>query len=267
MPKFNKPTPEKINTIWATNAVTGDIVEIDTSKIQQGWAQEKPPYESENWINQQHDQYIAYINQLGIPEWDQYTEYQAGKSYVQGSNNLTYKCIQTHTNKNPATAGNESFWKRFAQEATESSNLITIFQTLFPVGSTVGRPTNPGNTIANGGLGFGTWTKIEGRSLIGEGSYTDSRGENKTFSRGSSQGEYRHVLTESENAPHKHRYNTTTGFGGNTPVFKDTSFDKTSPNQEAPGTGDFPETVQSGNGDPHNNIHPVFAAPLWYRTA
>lgn len=131
MPKFNKPTPSKINTIWATNAVTGDVTEIDTSKIQQGWIQEKPPYQSENWINQQHDQYIAYINQLGVPEWDQYTEYQSGKSYVQASNNLIYKCIQTHVNKNPATAGNEAFWNVWEgnRQATTTQRGTTSYAT------------------------------------------------------------------------------------------------------------------------------------------
>lgn len=131
MPKFNKPTPSKINTVWATNAITGDVTEIDALKIQQGWVQEKPPYESENWINQQHDQYIAYMNQLGVPEWDQYTEYQAGKSYVQGSNNIIYKCIQTHVNKNPATAGNETFWEVFEgnRQATTSKRGTVRFAT------------------------------------------------------------------------------------------------------------------------------------------
>jgi len=139
MPKFNKPTPEKLNTIWAVNAVSGDVVEIDTNKIQQGWVQEKPPYEYENWINQQHDQYVAYINQLGIPEWDQYTEYQNGKSYVQGSNNVIYKCIQTHINKNPATAGNEAFWERFEgnRQATTTTRGTTEFATPPEVNSAV----------------------------------------------------------------------------------------------------------------------------------
>lgn len=162
MPKFNKPTPEKLNTIWAINSLGGDTVEPSVSKVEQGWVQEKPPYETENWINQQHDQYVAYINQLGIPEWDQYTEYQNGKSYVQGSNNVIYKCIQTHVNKNPATAGNEAFWERFEgnRQATTTTRGTVELATNNEVsqGSSTTRAVTPSG-ILSGLLGTGSLTE------------------------------------------------------------------------------------------------------------
>ena len=108
MPKFDKPA--NLNTIWASEALSQNNVYPSVSYAEEGWLQVKPPYQYENALNFKHDQMLAHLNQLGIPEWDSTTEYQAGKSYVQGSNNVVYKCIQTHINKNPATAGNEAFW-------------------------------------------------------------------------------------------------------------------------------------------------------------
>lgn len=121
MAKFDKPA--NLNTIWASTALSQNSVYPSTSYAQEGWLQVKPPLEYENAINYKHDQMLAHINQLGIVEWDSNTEYQAGKSYVQGSNNLLYKCVQTNVNKNPATAGNESFWEVFEgnRQATTSA--------------------------------------------------------------------------------------------------------------------------------------------------
>lgn len=114
MPKFNKPdTP---NVIWGVNALEEDLTRPDDSYIQTGWTQVKPPYEYENYSMNKLYQGFAYYNQLGLPEWDSDTEYQAGKSYVQASNMKIYKCIQTNVNKNPATAGNSSFWRLFDEE-------------------------------------------------------------------------------------------------------------------------------------------------------
>src|SRR5690606_19760746 len=110
MAKYEKPN--SVNVIWAVNALEGDIEKPSDSYIQTGWVQVKPPYEYENWSMQKLHQGLAYINQLGCVEWDNQTEYQADKSYVQGSDNRIYKCIQTHTIRNPV-AGNTAYWEVF----------------------------------------------------------------------------------------------------------------------------------------------------------
>ena len=91
MAKYNKPN--SINTIWAVNALSQDLEKPTDNYIQTGWTQVKPPYEYENWSMNKLHQGMAYLNQLGIPEWDMNTEYQAYKSYVQGSDNRLYRCI------------------------------------------------------------------------------------------------------------------------------------------------------------------------------
>lgn len=278
MPKYDKPSPELLNTIWASGALPTNNEYPDTAYAEEGWLQIKPPYQYENAINYKHDQFIAHINQLGIVEWDAETQYQAGKSYVQASNNLTYKCTQTHINKNPATAGNSAYWERFGRDPLENTVAQNVLEILFPVGSVVMRPTNPGNSINSGGLGFGSWTKIQGRSIIGEGGYRDSRGEYRSFSRGSSTGEYRHVLTDGEMPRHRHEGSTSSdthnhnytsisgggsSFGGDTDAFRSESTRSTSSDTH---NHSF-NTNYKGSDDPHNNIHPVFAAPIWYRTS
>jgi hypothetical protein len=107
-PKYTKPIDP--NVIWASTALSSDVVKPDNSKIIQGWIQEKPPLETENWLKNKLFLAYAYYNQLGIPEWDSNTEYQAGKSYVQGADGLVYKALVTNTNANPAGGGG-SLWE------------------------------------------------------------------------------------------------------------------------------------------------------------
>ncbi|MBG23894.1 MAG: hypothetical protein CMF22_10620 [Idiomarinaceae bacterium] len=430
MAKYTKPN--SVNTIWATSALGTDIEKPLDSYIQTGWTQVKPPYQYENWSMNKLHQGLAYYNQLGIPEWDAMTEYQAFKSYVQATDNRIYRCIQTHTNKDPS-AGNVNFWEvyegnrqattqargtvelatqneanegtrtdlaitastlhnkkatqsaegivkmatqaevsagtstntaispatlQFRTATTDQSGLVElatqaeaaqgtrddraltpeslsgVFQILFPVGSIIMRPTNPGNSIGSGGLGFGTWTKVTGRSIIGDGSYTDPNGTNRSFVAGNSEGEYTHQLTVNEMPAHDHpattggagghRHNGTTyGAGahshsGNTntagahthPVrvysdtqggplrvaagganqgFGDVDGDNSmrergnhshglNINNAGYHTHNFQTDFENnhthsvnvqnrgGNGY-HNNIHPVFVAPIWYRTS
>lgn len=92
---FNKPD---VNVVWAN---TGSVLTPVSSKINQGWVAEIPDFEFENWIQNRQDQFNAHVNQYGIPVWDAVTEYQANKSYVQGSNGIIYRALTTNTNKDP----------------------------------------------------------------------------------------------------------------------------------------------------------------------
>lgn len=116
MPLINKP--QNINKVWASS---GDRVAPSDQKINQGWVPEIPPHQWFNFIDNKQDQAIAHINQMGIPQWDAVTEYQAEKSYVQGpTNGVLYRATQTHTNQNPqVTSG---YWEvAFADAATAFS--------------------------------------------------------------------------------------------------------------------------------------------------
>lgn len=99
-----------LSLIWSS---AGDILKPSDTKIQSGWAAEVPPRQWFNWLDNRQDQAIAHIAQHGIAVWSAELEYQAGKSYVQGSNGKIYLCIQTHTNQDPVSDIAETYWVDF----------------------------------------------------------------------------------------------------------------------------------------------------------
>lgn len=96
MAEINKP--EGLNVMWAE---LGEKREPSDAKKRQGWVAEIPTYQDFNWLDGRQDQFIAHVNQHGLVSWDAETEYQAGKSYVMGTNGVIYKALTTNTGNNP----------------------------------------------------------------------------------------------------------------------------------------------------------------------
>jgi len=96
---------------WASD---GDKIAPSDAKIQTGWSPEIPPYQWENFIQNRQDEMLAYLNERGIPEWDNRTDYIAGKSYVQGSDGRVYKSVSasgpTTTVQDPVTDSTDTYW-------------------------------------------------------------------------------------------------------------------------------------------------------------
>jgi len=114
--------PQMLNVIWSSG---GDKVAPDTAKYNTGWLAEIPPRQYFNFIDWKQDQWAAYSNQIGIPEWDNETEYQADKSVVQGSNGTIYQCLVTGTNFDPVS-DISSRWRRVAIEEAPVNGLQYI---------------------------------------------------------------------------------------------------------------------------------------------
>lgn len=308
MATFAKPSD--LNTVWASEAISADIEKPSDSYIKKGWEQVKPPYEYENWIQNQQSAFIAYLNQYGFVGWDSETQYIKNQSIVRASNGLLYKCIQTHTNKNPAS-GNTSYWEVFegnrqattaargtvelattsevasgtsTTRAVTPSGLRGILEVIFPVGSILMRPTDPSKSIAQGGVGFGTWVKVEGRTLIGEGNWSDSRGQNKTFSANSSGGAYSHKMSTSEMPRHRHNGNTDTdthshGTGWDSGAEGDDPWDMLTAGNSGRKDGVFTQRTKSdshnhgfntsyeGSGNAFNITQPYYVVAIWQRTS
>lgn len=118
-------TKPNMQQIWASG---GDIVEPSDLKKQQGWTVEVPPHQFENWIQNRQDEYLAHINQRGIPAWDATTEYAAGGlSYVQGSDGVVYKSVAASgpstTTQDPTTDVTDIYWEvafTLTTQATET---------------------------------------------------------------------------------------------------------------------------------------------------
>lgn len=109
--------PNLINVVWASG---GDRVAPDIAKYNTGWLAEIPPRQYFNFIDWKQDQWAAYSNQIGIPEWDSETEYQAGKSVVQGTDGNIYQAVATTTGTDPVV-DTASRWRRVAVEDAPSN--------------------------------------------------------------------------------------------------------------------------------------------------
>jgi hypothetical protein len=105
MAQFLKPS--NLNNVWASG---GDRIYPGDTKYATGWQVEIPPRQYFNEIDYKQDQMLAHLNQHGIPVWDSETEYQADRSYVQGSTGTVYRCVQTHTAQNPDLDTNNDYW-------------------------------------------------------------------------------------------------------------------------------------------------------------
>ena len=147
MPLFTKP---QFNNVWASS---GTKLMPETTKILQGWVVEIPPYEFDNWIQNRQDALLAHINQVGIPMWDQTVEYQATKSYVQGTTSgVVYRAVTTNTNVNPELdiQGNWTVaFQASGQALLKSQNLADV----------------PDKAAARDNLGIATTAFYDGRYL------------------------------------------------------------------------------------------------------
>lgn len=91
--------------IWASN---GDVAVPSSEKVEIGHIVEKPKKEIVNWIENRQDQFMAYLNQVGIPEWDSKTTYKANVSFVNRSGTV-YKAKSQNIDKDPTP--NQDIWE------------------------------------------------------------------------------------------------------------------------------------------------------------
>ncbi len=138
--------------------------------------------------------------------------------------------------------------------AAIASAISAAKQALMPVGTvvTLGVSTNPATLY-----GFGTWTRIQGRVVVG---VSDSDSD---FDLNDTGGAKTHTLTTSEMPSHTHRFKT----GGS-------SIASTNDGIAIMGATVFqgygnPGTIieATGGGGAHNNMQPFIAKYVWERTA
>ena len=116
--------PSNINSLWAA---TGTKVPPDSSKRSLGWIAEKPSWQYFNSVLNRIDTIIAYINERGIVEWDNVTEYQANKSYVVGSDGNIYASIVTGSGINPTTDDGTNWLQVWNDQGVVKWNLSTAY--------------------------------------------------------------------------------------------------------------------------------------------
>ena len=166
----------------------------------------------------------------------------------------------------------------WADAKMSTKELVDI---LYPVGyiymST--NSANPGTLFPGT-----TWEAYaQGRVLIGAGTGTDSRSEKKTFTAGSTGGEYNHQLTVGELATHNHSA-TSNNTGAHTHTFARAKGDSDysngihnswwGPQNNATNTtntaGNHTHSISvnnAGGNEAHLNMQPYITCYIWQRTA
>lgn len=128
--------------------------------------------------------------------------------------------------------------------------------------------TNPGDPVADGGLGYGTWEAFgAGRVLVGLAS-------SGTFSTPSATGGAEtHALTTAELASHAHNLQpsgVTWGAGSGIALSNDAADTTTSNFGSTAKKYKFLKNIASstaGSGTAHNNLQPYEVVYMWKRTA
>lgn len=239
------------NTIWANAAPEIDPPDASLYALayESGSGKTPPKAGVHNFLFNRADQMLQHIEQNGVPVWDARTIY-ALNGWCLGSDGMLYRSRQVgNVNHNPI-GDDGTYWRSMASISLER---------VYPVGSVLMRPTNPGAAESAGGLGFGTWVNMAGRSPIGAGEYTDGNGETRSFTAGNSYGEYSHQLTILEMPQHDHPMS-----------YRSPGLDRLLSSKNWAGSYDGSEGYTSGprgGNQAHNNLPPVFAVAIWYRTA
>lgn len=137
----------------------------------------------------------------------------------------------------------------------------TTLQDVYPVGSIYisTASTNPGTTF-----GFGTWSAIQGRMLIGA---------DGTYAGGSTGGAATVTLSAAEMPVHTHVQNSHTHTTGSSAIERSYQFGVR--NDMLLGAGDMGGATgattatnqNAGSGAAHNNLPPYLAVYIWTRTA
>ena len=89
--------------VWAYN---GNIEVPSSEKVELGWIIEKPLNEQMNWLQNRQDSMLQYINQHGIPEWDDRTEYPIDAFVARGG--VVYKALSQNFDRDPTL--NVAIW-------------------------------------------------------------------------------------------------------------------------------------------------------------
>ena len=138
--------------IWASN---GDVAVPSSEKVEIGHIVEKPKKEIVNWIENRQDQFMAYLNQVGIPEWDSKTTYKANISFVNRSGTV-YKAKSQNIDKDPTL--NQDIWEISWATYSDFYNLSNRVENIETVDEYLDfyvSKANPEFTVETKGVGYG----------------------------------------------------------------------------------------------------------------
>ena len=210
------PEPSKIPQAWAADGDYNIIPTTDPGTGLCSWplgfptetqtpiaAGGTPPRRQDmngalNWLSQ----HLLWTQQGGLWQYDALEDYEIGNIALQ--NNSLYYCIRANgpasTVRSPANDSAGTYWRALIYSTGKHPDpdhlanpaVLQVLQAVYPVGSIY---CSYGNTSPATLFGFGQWTKIEGRFLLGA---------NSTYSLGSTGGEATVALTVAQLPAHSH---------------------------------------------------------------
>ncbi len=124
-------TKPDLRGAWASSGSKAAPTPI---KMASGWGYEMMPFELENWLQNKTDVTLQHLNQRGVAEWDNYTEYQANRSYCTGSDGVVYRALTTNTGNDPTADSGTNWMRAFLSE--EPNGNITLAGGVVPSGQT-----------------------------------------------------------------------------------------------------------------------------------
>jgi len=148
--------------------------------------------------------------------------------------------------------------------AAAASLKAFIGNLMYPIGSIYSNTTDSTDPATL--LGFGTWTALENRVLVGKGSGTFA-------SAGATGGAETHTLTTTELAAHTHTENPSlyadSSVASGTNFMANNGATRWLNATAGAGFGARPalSTASTGSGTAHNNLQPYIVVYMWQRTA
>lgn len=214
------PEPSKIPAAWAWDGDINAIPATDPGNGLASWERGYPietqtPIAAGGTPPRRQDMNGAlnaisnaqlWYQQGGLWQYDAYTDYEVGNHILQ--NGSLYYCIAANgpsgTVKSPSADTSETYWKPiiFANGRHPDPDhllqpaVLQVLQAVYPVGSIY---CSYGSTSPAVLFGFGSWTKIEGRFLLGASS---------TYGLGSMGGAATVTLTVNQIPAHNHSAST-----------------------------------------------------------
>ena len=210
------PEPSKIPAAWAWDGDINNIPATDPGNGLASWelgypietqtpiaAGGTPPRRQDmnGALNALSNGQLWY-QQGGLWEYDAYTDYEVGNHILE--NGSLYYCIAANgpsgTVKSPSADTSETYWKPIIYsngrhpdpDHLQNPAVLQVLQAVYPVGSIY---CSYGSTSPAVLFGFGSWTKIEGRFLLGA---------NSTYGLGSTGGAATVTLTVNQIPAHNH---------------------------------------------------------------
>lgn len=145
MARMNKPND--YNVIWAQSGGKSDI----TAKIPEGWVVEIPDFEDMNALQYRQDRAIAYLLQVGVPEWDSSSVYYV--SQIANRSGVLYRAIQENQGRDPSTSVANGYWEKLSPSYAEFTTLQNRINSTDPFSQYILK-TQPVVSVTMGATGY-----------------------------------------------------------------------------------------------------------------